>query len=131
MAAGDGNRLGSQMHCGVETCQLYAVPEGAPYEPGGVIIVDDKVWVDGVPIVAGCRAVGILLPVVRGHDAAFVFPHIRAQRATAEQTDGRAVLAECRATVGHPPASVPLDDIGCPDVVLEAWYGVGRPTGDD
>ena len=81
IAAGDGARFHAlgNMHRRVETGQLDAVPERAPDEPGLVVVVDDEVGVDGVPVVA---------LLARGHDAALVLPHVRAQRAAAQQADG-------------------------------------------
>ena len=102
------------VHGGVESGYLYAVPERSPYHPGGVCrIVDGEVGVDGVPVVA---------LLARGHDATFVLPKVCAERATAEETDGRAILSEGGAAVGQPPATVPFDDVGCPDVIAESWH---------
>ena len=53
------------MHRGVEACQLDTVPEGAPHDPGLILIVDDEIGVDGVPVVAS---------LTRGDDTALVVP---------------------------------------------------------
>ena len=115
----------------VERRQLDAVPEGAPHQPGHIIVVDDEVWVYGVPVVTRHLPVGTFLPVVRAYDAALILPHIRPQRARAQQSYGRAVLAEGGAAVGHPPAAVPLDDIGRPHMATEARHRIRRPAWDD
>ena len=96
------------MHRGVEACQLYAIPERAPDEPRHIVVVDDEVGVDGVPVVA-------ILP--RGDDTPLIVPDGEGERATAQQSYGRAVLAEGGAAVGHPPTVVPPDDVGSPHMV--------------
>ena len=120
------------VHGSVKTCQLDAVPERSPYEPRGVrSIIDNEIRVYGIPVVAGHRAVGILLPVVRRYDAALILPHIRTQGAAAEQAYGRAVLTKGRAAVSHPPLPVPLDNIRRPNMTFEARHAVCCPTRDD
>ena len=81
VAACDGTGLfaAGYMHGRVETGQLDAVPEGTPDEPRPVVVVNDKVWVNGVPVVAFLTG---------GDDAALVLPQVGTQRTAAEQTDG-------------------------------------------
>ena len=133
IAAGNGARLlaNGNVHGRVKRSQLNTVPERTPDEPRLVIVIDDEVRVDGVPVVTLHLTVGTAFPFVRGHDAALVLPQISSERATAEQADGRTVLAEGGAAVGQPPAPVPFDDIGCPHVTAEAWHRVRRPAGYD
>ena len=49
---GTGLLTRSNIHRGIEADHLDAVPEGAPDEPGLVAVIDDKVGIDGVPVVA-------------------------------------------------------------------------------
>ena len=110
------------MHGGIEGGDLDAVPEGAPDEPGLVVVVDDEVGIDGVPVVA------LLLG---SHDAALIIPQTRCQGAGAQKTDGRAVASEGGTAISEPPATVPPDDVRGPDMGAEARHGVVGPFGDD
>ena len=42
----------SDVHGAVETYHLDTVPEGAPHQPRLIVVVDDEVGVDGIPVVA-------------------------------------------------------------------------------
>lgn len=106
---------------GFERRQLYAVPERPPCESRLVVIVDDEVGINGVPVVALFLA---------GYEATLVPPVVFGQRGGREQTDGRGVLAEGGTTVSHPPAAMPTYDVRCPDVRLESWHTVAGPGGN-
>ena len=69
IAARDGAGLLTlcDVHGGVETCQLDAVPERPPYEPWRVLLVNDEAGVYGVPVVT---------LLTRGHDASLILPHV-------------------------------------------------------
>ena len=84
------------------------------------MLVDDEGRVDGVPLVA---------LLTRGHEAALVAP-LAVEPVGTHQADGGGVLAERRAAVGQPPAVVPADDVGRPDMVAETGNGVLRPRGN-
>ena len=120
--AGNGTRGGGEMHRRVEGSNLNAIPEGTPYKPGLVVIVDDKVRVDGVPVVA---------LFTRADNAALVVPQAISQLTGREQSDGRAILVEGGTAVGKPPAPVPLDDIRGPHMMAEAWHRIVSPLRND
>ena len=101
-----------------EGSQLNAVPERAPRHPQAVVVVNNEVRVDGVPVVAILAA---------SHQAATVVPVGSGQRRGREQPDGRGVPAKRGTTVGHPPAAVPANDVGGPDVAVESGHAVARP----
>ena len=124
VTAGDGAGLFAlgDMHRRVEAGQLDAVPERTPHEPGLILIVDDEVGVDGVPVVAAFTG---------RDDAAHVIPEAKGQGTGGEESDGRTVASEGGTAVGEPPAVVPFDDIRRPDVMGEAGNGVVGPLGDD
>ena len=68
IAAGNGTRpfaLG-HMHRGVETHHLNAIPERAPRHPRLVVVVDDEVRVDSIPLIT---------TFTRSHDTTFVIPY--------------------------------------------------------
>ena len=54
VSTGDGAGLAalSNMHRRVEPCQLDTIPERTPDEPRLILIVDDEVRIDGIPVVA-------------------------------------------------------------------------------
>lgn len=68
ITAGNGARFFacSNMHSRVETGKLNAIPERAPNEPRVIFIIDDKIGVDGVPVVA---------PLAGGDDTALIVPY--------------------------------------------------------
>ena len=123
-ATGDGARLFAlgSVHRRIEAGELDAIPEGAPYDPGLILVVDDEIGIDGVPVVTTFTG---------GDDTAFIVPEAGSQRTCGEQADGRAVASEGGAAVGEPPATTILDDIRCPHMMGEAWHGVVRPFWDD
>ena len=55
----------SDMHGRVETDHLNTVPERAPYQPGLILIVDDVIRINGIPIVTS---------LTRGNDTPFILP---------------------------------------------------------
>ena len=71
--AGDGSGFLARcdVHGRVEAYELDTVPERSPDQPRGIgFPVDDKIRIDGIPVVAFC---------LRGHHAAFVFPDTACQ----------------------------------------------------
>ena len=122
IAAGNGVGMFARgnMQRAVEPHQLNAIPERTPHEPRAVVLVDDEVGVDGIPVVT---------PFTGADERTFVFPsHTIGKGGTAHQTDGRCVFPESGARISHPPTAVPTDNIGCPDMDGEAGYGISCPS---
>ena len=131
VATGNGLRLlaGSHMHRAIQADQLYAIPERAVDQPRGVVIIDGKAGIDGIPVVAQVL-IGIGLRRVAGDDAAKVLPFGACQRRRTHQAYRRCVLAEGRAAVRQPPAAMPADDVGSPHMVLESRNSLMCPLGN-